>query len=239
MMRKAALSCVGIWFLLLFPCLAGVCEDWDALEKKIRDDLMERTVARARLAELHRAAVRGFSGAAQAPPRHFPVKGSGPRDIGGKGGSGYVSDGYDFYDGNRHGGHPAHDIFIRDKDQDGLADDTGGPVEVVAFTPGVVVGVNRQWERGSAIRGGKYVWILSPSSERYYYYAHLGDVSVKVGASVEAGQRIGLLGRTGKNAFERRSPTHLHFMCLSFDEGRMSPCDTYRELLSAITQGSP
>jgi murein DD-endopeptidase MepM/ murein hydrolase activator NlpD len=77
------------------------------------------------------------------------------------------------------------------------------------------------------------VWVFSPSLERYCYYAHLGEIHVKLGDLLAAGERIGFLGRTGKNAFKKRSPTHLHFMCLSFDGGRMTPHDTYRELLTA------
>jgi len=58
---------------------------------------------------------------------------------------------------------------------------------------------------------------------------------VALGDMVKAGDTIALLGRTGKNAWPKRSPTHLHFMCLAFDNGRMTPHDTYRGLLDAIT----
>ena len=220
-------------------CFGDPCRDWDALEKEIRDNLIDPGPAKERIIGLHGGLVRAYTHTVKGSARFFPVRGSSPADIGGKGGSGFVARGYDFYDGNRHGGHPAHDIFIRDKDQDGLADDTGRPAEILAFTDGIVVGVNGEWEETSEIRGGKYVWIFTPAMERYYYYAHLGEVLVQVGDMVMAGQRIGLLGRTGKNAFKKRSPTHLHFMCLSFDGGRMTPCDTYRELLSATMHGNP
>ena len=55
----------------------------------------------------------------------FHDRGYGPGSIGGVRGSGFRPKGYDFYDGNRHGGHPAHDIFVQDADQDALDDATG------------------------------------------------------------------------------------------------------------------
>ncbi len=41
------------------------------------------------------------------------------------------------------------------------------------------------------------------------------------------------MGRTGINAQARRSPTHLHFMVVAWDRGRMTPIDPWRELLEA------
>ena len=45
----------------------------------------------------------------------FPVKGYNQDAIGGRGGSGYITAGFDFFDKNS-GGHPAHDIFIDDSE---------------------------------------------------------------------------------------------------------------------------
>ena len=70
--------------------------------------------------------------------------------------------GYDFFDGNKHGGHPAYDIFIRDKNRDCLDDKTGKPVNALAMEDCAELSVNTGWSRGSAIRGGNYVWLYNP-----------------------------------------------------------------------------
>ncbi len=226
--------CAALAAILLAQATAmanDVCERWDSLQRAIREGAIEKDQAMEAMRLLTRVLLDTYRARVPEGRPRFPVKGYTARDIGGNNGSGFKPKGFDFYDGNRHKGHPAHDIFIRDKDQDGICDDTGQPAEICSFTGGVVVGVNMGWEPGSDIRGGNYVWIFDPHAERYYYYAHLDDVFVKIGDVVGAGEVIATLGRSGKNAWPRRSPTHLHFMCLSFDGGRMKPCDPYRALV--------
>ena len=211
--------------------LSDPCQEWNRLQTLLRDGELSAGEARQKVVELHWKLLETFGRRDHAQRAAFPLEGGSWRDLGGKTGSGFVAKGYDFYQGNRHGGHPAHDIFFPDRDRDSLHDRTGRPVEVLAFLAGVVVGLNVGWEPGSQIRGGNYAWVFSPSRELYCYYAHLKDVFVRVGEWVEAGQRLGTVGRTGKNAHPSRSPTHLHFMCLSFDRGRMSPYDPFKELV--------
>jgi hypothetical protein len=218
------------------PVLTPVHEEWDTLQRAVRDGTIARDNAREEIIRVGGKLRENHDGKAGRSPFHFPVKGYGPDCIGGKHGSGYRPAGYNFYDGNRHGGHPAHDLFIKDIRVDGLDTGTGKPAEIVSFTDGIVIGVNPTWQYPSEIRGGVYIWIYDPSDDRYYYYAHLARALVVPGDRVKAGDTIALLGRTGKNAWPKRSPTHLHFMCLSFDEGRMTPHDTYRELLGAVTR---
>ena len=165
----------------------------------------------------------------------FPLEGYGPSAIGGKKGSGYKIQGYDFFDGDRHKGHPGHDIFIRDKDQDGLDDFTGKPVNVVSAASGVAVSVNPGWEVSSPVRGGNYVWIYEPGRSRYYYYAHLQKIFVKIGQRVARGERIGTVGRTGTNAHPRRSPTHLHLAVLESIDGYPRPVNPYYELIQRLS----
>jgi murein DD-endopeptidase MepM/ murein hydrolase activator NlpD len=222
-------------FLLLtraLPVSAAVCDDWNILDKAVRDAAIGRKAARQKIIELDRQLINEYAGKSGNTEVIFPIKGYGPKSIGGHG-SDYKPAGYNFYDGNRHGGHPAHDLFIRDKRRDGLDSGTGKPAEIVAFADGVVIAVNPSWKYPSAIRGGKYIWIFNPEGNRYYYYAHLASILVAPGDIVKAGDTIALLGRTGKNAYPKRSPTHLHFMCLSFNDGRMTPYNTYRELMTA------
>ena len=161
----------------------------------------------------------------------FPLKGYSFHFIGGKGGSGYQAQGYDFFDGNDHRGHPGHDIFIRDKNQDGLDDMTGKPVEVISASSGIVVSVNLNWKPSSPLRGGNYIWIYEPIKSRYYYYAHFDQIFVKVGQIVSTGDRLGTLGRTGVKAYLQQSPTHLHFVVHESINGYPKPINPYIELI--------
>ncbi|MDP4117021.1 MAG: M23 family metallopeptidase [Bacteroidota bacterium] len=162
----------------------------------------------------------------------FPLKGYSVRSIGGKNGSGYVVNGYNFFDGNKHTGHPAHDIFINDRNQDCIDDKTKMPVEVLSISGGIVIGVEKSWEEKSDLRGGRYIWIYDPSSKVLFYYAHNSEVKVNAGDVVKPGDVIAFVGRTGLNAFNKRSPTHLHLMCLRLDNtGIPVPYSIYKELL--------
>jgi hypothetical protein len=235
---------IGIAHLLVAAALASstlaagpadVLERFDLLDRDVREGRIDPVQARARMTALHadlRARYPLRKGAAGTPV--FPVGGYGLRDVGGRHGSGFVPNGYRYYDGPRHGGHPAHDIFIRDTDRDTLDDATSRPVPVYAFVGGTVVGIERDWRPEPATRGGNHVWLLADSSDVYYCYAHLASVEVAPGKRVAAGERLGTVGRSGKNAYPRRSPTHLHFMALAFDGGAMTPVDTFRDLQRAL-----
>jgi len=162
----------------------------------------------------------------------FPVEGYTPKSIGGTHGEGYVPKGYDYFDGNKHLGHPAHDIFINDKNQDCKDDKTWQFVNVRSVSNGVVVALEKNWDSASSLRGGKYIYIYSPNDNALFYYAHNNEVLVNVGQIINRGDTIATVGRTGLNAFKKRSPTHLHFMKLELDkEFYPRSVDTYRDLL--------
>lgn len=164
----------------------------------------------------------------------FPLVGYNTKAIGGENGSGYLPKGYDYFQGNKHTGHPAHDIFILDKNQDSKDDNTLQPVAVVAVTSGLVVAHEDTWAEDSPLRGGKYLWIFHPKNNRLYYYAHNDALSVQTGDFVTAGQKIAVVGRTGLNAFKQRSPTHLHLSMLEISEdGSVKSVDIYPQLLTA------
>ena len=210
--------------------------EWNLLYLKIRDGDISKEKAQEKLKELE-VSLKDFylktTNREQDDRLCFPLKGYGPSAIGGKGGSGYQTQGYDFFDGNRHKGHPGHDIFIRDTNQDGLDDITMKPVEVISTSSGIVVSVNLNWESSSPIRGGNYIWIFEPVKSRYYYYAHLNVILVKVGQEVSKAERIGTVGRTGVNAYPKRSPTHLHFTVHQSIDGYPKPINPYSELTKA------
>ena len=210
--------------------------EWNLLYPKIRDRLISKGEAQERLKGLEILLKDSYS--RKKDPQQddrlcFPLKAYGPSAIGGKEGSGYQTFGYDFFDGNQHKGHPGHDIFIRDKNQDGLDDHTGRPVEVLAAAPGIVVSLNLNWEPSSSIRGGDYIWIFEPARSRYYYYAHLNEIFIRVGQVVEKGENLGTVGRTGLNAYPKRSPTHLHFVIHQSKDGYPKPINPYRELVNS------
>ena len=207
---------------------------WHLLYSQIRDGLISKQEAQFRLKSLEGVLKDLYfkrSNREEESALCFPLEGYTRSAIGGKNGSGYQSQGYDFFDGDRHKGHPGHDIFIRDRDQDGIDDSTGKSVNVISASSGIVVSVNPDWEPSSPIRGGNYIWIFEPIKSRYYYYAHLKEIFVEIGQVVSRGERIGTLGRTGKNAYPMRSPTHLHFTVHRSTEGCPMSVDPYRELV--------
>ncbi|MBS1517309.1 MAG: M23 family metallopeptidase [Bacteroidetes bacterium] len=165
----------------------------------------------------------------------FPLKGYGPAAIGGRNGNGYIVGGFDFFDGNT-GGHPAQDIFINDRDQDGLDDNTGKPVEVLSMSGGIVIETRKNWTTDMMdIKGGNIVYIYDNYTNGLFYYAHLKDVLVNVGDYVEPGKVIGTVGRTGKNAYPSRSPTHLHIMYVRSFDGDLVPENLYKDLINVKT----
>jgi murein DD-endopeptidase MepM/ murein hydrolase activator NlpD len=176
----------------------------------------------------------------------FPLQGYDYRAIGGTNGNGYSDKGYKYLDGNKHLAHPAHDIFIRDKNQDCTDDKTGKPVNVLAVDDGIVVACANDWDPASNLRGGKYIWIYHPYDLAGYkspyhfgsftYYAHNRAIFVKPGDRVKQGQKIAEVGRTGYSAYKKRSPTHLHFSAFHIINGLPVPFNPYTELKNALKQ---
>lgn len=232
---------LGFIFILFYPFTSLHSQTdpafkWNLLYPKIRNRLISKEEAQSRLKELE-FLLKDFylktSSNKQDDRLCFPLKGYAPHDIGGKEGSGYNIKDYDFFDGDQHKGHLGHDIFIRDKNQDSLDDRTGKPAEVTAAASGIVVSVNLNWEPSSPIRGGNYIWIYDPIKSRYYYYAHLKEIFIKVGQVVSKGERLGTVGRTGVKAYPKKSPTHLHFTVHQSKDGYPIPINPFLELIKA------
>lgn len=163
----------------------------------------------------------------------FPVAGYNAGTIDKSRSHGFVANGYDFFSGNRHGGHPAYDIFIRDRNQDSRDDRTGKAVQVVSMTGGVVVALEKEWQPGSKLRGGKYIWIYDPANKLLVYYAHNEQLFVELGNIVKPGDLLATMGRSGLNAAKKRSPTHLHLSVLNVKNGQPTPLNIYRDLQQA------
>lgn len=213
------------------------CISFNELNTQIRDGLIKKSDAIIKINELIPLIRKYFlyNGGVEYPVSEwvFPVRGYGYGAIGGVNGSGYNPRGYDYFDGNRHGGHPSHDIFIKDKNQDCIDDRTGNPVDVLSMSSGVVVALDKEWETDSDLRGGKYIWIYDTFSDALFYYAHNNMVNVNVGDIVKPGDKIAEVGRTGLNAYKKRSPTHLHITYLIINNGNVKPENIYDTIINS------
>jgi hypothetical protein len=224
-------------FLLLFCVilpsassqpLIGAALEWQDFERQVRDGALSKQEGERLMAYWGDRLEKEFPLDRFRKEITFPLAGYSMRDVGGKNGDGYKPEGYRFLDGNRHRGHPAQDIFVRDLNQDGRDDLTAGTVDVLALADGVVLSVFSDWkasDHSREIRGGNYIWIYHPGLKAFSYCAHLEKIFVKPGNRVQGGEPIATLGRTGKNASVARSPTHLHLMVLSLKN--MQPLDPY------------
>ncbi|NUM80089.1 M23 family metallopeptidase [bacterium] len=215
-----------------------LCEQWNALYEKMQYGSVDRKTSGPLLRSLAKE-IRDKIAVPQDSVFYFPIENHGLPDVGGTNGSGFISRQYNFLHGNRHRGHPAHDIFIHDADQDNLDDNTKQPAYVVAMTDGIVIGMKTNWTSGDTLRGGNYLMVYNPNLQRYYYYAHNHTILVKLGDVVRAGTRIATVGRTGRNASEKRSPTHLHLMVLQITDEKGKPYNYYDELVKSKKVNSP
>lgn len=218
--------------------LKAACSRFNELNSLVRDRKIGRPAARSEVARILGEVREAYYAAGVSDCLRadwvFPLAGYDSRAISGGRRHGYIASGYDYFSGNRHGGHPSFDIFIRDRNRDSLDDRSGRPVAVLSMTGGVVVALEREWEQGSRLRGGKYLWVYDPGSDLLVYYAHNESLAVSLGDIVKPGDVLATVGRSGYNAFKRRSPTHLHLTVVKVSgQGKVLPVDVYRELKSA------
>lgn len=219
------------------PDTTSPCVEFNLFNSMIRDGRISKAIARSelpgRLAVI-RTEYYQRGGKEYSPTDWvFPVAGYDARSIDKGKSHGFVASGYDFFNGNRHGGHPAYDIFIRDRNQDSRDDRSGVAVSVLSMTGGIVVAVEKEWQQGSGLRGGKYIWVYDPANELLVYYAHNEELFVDVGTIVKPGDTLATVGRSGLNAAKRRSPTHLHFSMLRIEKDTPVPKPFFQVLQRA------
>lgn len=214
------------------------CQEYNKVNTQILESRIDPSSAKNKIIELIPEITTYFyalGGTASTKKEWvFPVKGYTATSIGGTNGSGFIANGYNYYDGNMYKGHPAHDIFVRDWNQDCLDDLTHKPIEVVSVSNGIVVACQPNWTSGNLIRAGKYIWIFDPAIESYFYFSHNDTIFVKPGDFVKAGQTIAWIGRTG-NAARKESPTHLHFARFKLKNGDIIPDNPYNDLKECKT----
>lgn len=218
--------------------IVSLCQQFEALTIAIRDNKIEFKAALKEIQKqipkikLEYYKLGGIDW--KKDSWFFPIQGYNSFAIGGKNGNGYTEKGYTFFDGNKHGGHPAHDIFIHDNNQDSKDDKTNNYVNVLSFSGGIIVATEKNWDTSSQLRGGKYIWVFDPYTNSLFYYAHNNKVLVESGQIIKPGQHIARVGRSGLNAFKKRSPTHLHFSQFKLDNDFYpKPIDPYKDLLIA------
>jgi peptidoglycan LD-endopeptidase LytH len=146
-------------------------------------------------------------------------------------GNDYSDKRFDYFQGGESHDHPAHDIFILDNDSNTVEDSTGKKVDAVSMTSGVVFNTIPDWKPGDFGRGGNSVKVFDPESEAMFYYSHLDTVTVHVGDIVKAGDKIGVVGRTGRKAIHGK--THLHIAYYPINDGEPEPENIIDDIFAA------
>jgi len=147
------------------------------------------------------------------------------------GGKDYKDEFFSYFQGGEFKGHPAHDIFIIDKDTNSFEDSTGRQVPAVAMVTGIVLSTYSTWWRADFLRSGNYIKLFDPETEAIFYYSHLDSVFVVPGQLVKAGDDIGYIGRTGRKAINGK--THIHIAYYKIDDGDPVPEEIINDLYSA------
>ncbi len=146
-------------------------------------------------------------------------------------GNDYRDEAFDYFQGAEFWGHPAHDIFILDKDSNSIEDSTGKNVNATAMVSGVIITAYGRWKLGDIMRAGNYINLFDPESQAIFYYSHLDSVFVRSGDIVKAGDVIGYVGRTGRKAAFGK--THIHIGYYKIENGYPEPVDIINDLYKA------
>jgi murein DD-endopeptidase MepM/ murein hydrolase activator NlpD len=209
-------------YIIAFVCFAShqvqaqaqlkeICIRFDQFNTAVRDLKIKKAEAKTQFQKLISELKANSTQIQDNADWLFPLQGYNYKAIGGYKGNGYSDKGYSYFDGNKHAAHPAHDIFISDRNQDCIDDKTRQHVNILAVADGMVIACCNEWNEASDLRGGRYIWIYHPKQNLLTYYAHNRELFVSPGDVVKKGDKIAEMGRTGFNAFKKRSPTHLHF----------------------------
>ena len=212
------------------------CTDWNTIDSLITIKQIDKDEAVKKINEFSKKLkAKLFSSKRDKNIFVFPLNSFGSIDSIRffKGGKDYEDDKYDYFQGSNSIGHPAHDIIIDDKDKDLNDDITGKPVDVVSVSYGIVIAINITWQPGSLLRGGKYVKVYDPDNNRIWYYSHLSVVSLFPGDTINAGDKIGEVGRSGRRAILKEGSTHLHIGTLKLVDGYPLPEDYFEKLRSS------
>lgn len=205
---------------------------WDKTDKLIREKKIEKDAAIDSIRKYVKFAdtISELSQRTKQRDWKYPIAGFTEISYR-KNGNDYKDDSFDYFQGGEYKGHPAHDIFILDKDSNGIEDVTGKKVEAAAMVNGVIISIQTGWKPGDLLRSGNYIKLYEPESQAIFYYSHLDSVFATVGQFVKAGDIIGLVGRTGRKAIRGR--THLHIAYYKIEEGYPVPEDIFKQILES------
>ncbi len=202
---------------------------WEKTEHYLRDGSIEPKAARAIFKKLW-PQVRVDEVPSPRQGRWqwvFPVAGGTKKSF--KSNS-YRAAGYRFYDGHKRKGHPGVNIYIHDKERDGLDDKTKKKVAVLSAMDGLVVSTQPYWKPGDINKEGVYVCVLDQEDGRLFIYSRLAKLKVGLGQVVSKGQVIGWVGRTGEDVHEKRVSTHLFFEVHDYADANFYPFNPSRAL---------
>jgi murein DD-endopeptidase MepM/ murein hydrolase activator NlpD len=210
--------------------LTTACIHFDELNTKVRDGKIKKDEAKLKFQQVITAVRAAGSQIKDDDAWIFPIQSYTYHSAGGVNGDGYSDKSYSYFDGNKHLAHPAHDLFVNDRNQDCIDDKTHKPINILAVADGVVIACCNEWDVTSNLRGGQYIWLYHPRQNIITYYAHNRELFVKVGDVVKKGDKIAEMGRTGFNAYKKRSPTHVHFSAYHLVNNLPVAYNTYPDL---------
>jgi peptidoglycan LD-endopeptidase LytH len=214
----------------------SVFDKWNSLDKKISLNKIDKNIAQKLIKKYEIEVIRFFyEHSGKDVKRYnwiFPLKNFSTITFY-KNGMDYNDTDYDFFDGNKSWNHPSNDISIADTNKDCLDDVTGKPVDVVSMSSGIVISTDTTWEPGLILRAGKFIRIYDVTNKKILYYSHLKVVFKKPGDIVNAGEKIGEVGRTGRSAFLIEGDTHLHIALLYVEGGYPYPEPIIKDLKRA------
>lgn len=234
-----------IFLNCFFSCTAQ--KEGDTVKKKfdfkdllvsIREETISESDARKVFGQIHKEYKAKYASPNLDSANYqmvFPLKSKNYRSVGGRG-RGFHPRLFNLFDHSVSASHPAHDIFIYDLNRDCKDDNDGEFIDIVSVNDGVVVATETNWKEGDGFKGGNYVWVYDFASGGLWYYAHMRKTYVVKNQIVQAGDKLGEVGRSGFNADNRRSDTHLHLMFLDVNEfGNPRPVNHYPWLKKAKT----
>jgi peptidoglycan LD-endopeptidase LytH len=211
----------------------GVFEKWNILDKKIAGGRIKKDFAIQKIRKYEIEVIKYYYSRKENEVKRsewvFPLKNYSSVSFY-KNGNDYNEKDYDYFDGNKSWNHPANDIIIADTNNDCLDDFTGKPVDVISMSGGVVIATDTMWEPGSILRAGKYIRIYDVTNKKILYYSHLNVVFKKPGDIINAGDKIGEVGRTGRSAILPDGQTHLHIAMLCIKDGYPLPEPLFEDI---------
>ena len=95
--------------------------------------------------------------------------------------------------------------------------------QVYAYMEGLILHTDKKWKKdkefsSSSYYSGNHIIIFNPYKKEFHRYAHLEKILVNEGEMVNAGEKIGTVGITGKIANTIPDKSHLHFSSTYLNE---------------------